>query len=116
MKARDAFEEIGEEEGELVTSGEENGDRETNYPTVVEPPEEAKVYIGNLPCDDVDSEGLTQLFKQGSVVEIMELRLLSLSDSHSPFNRLYHSASVQLSQMYWLVLRNNPTFCCFATV
>jgi nucleolin len=78
MKARDAFEEIGEEEGELVTSGEENGDRETNYPTVVEPPEEAKVYIGNLPCDDVDSEGLTQLFKQGSVVEIMELRLLSL--------------------------------------
>jgi RNA recognition motif-containing protein len=48
-----------------------------DYPTVVEPPEEAKVYIGNLPYD-VDSKGLALLFKQASVFEIAEVRVLSL--------------------------------------
>jgi nucleolin len=48
----DTFEEIGEEEGELVASSEEeDDDLEMDYPTVVEPPEEAKVYVRNLPYD-----------------------------------------------------------------
>uniref|UniRef100_M8BC26 Uncharacterized protein n=1 Tax=Aegilops tauschii TaxID=37682 RepID=M8BC26_AEGTA len=37
----------------------------------VEPPEEAKVYVGNLPYD-VDSERLAQLFEQAGVVEVSE--------------------------------------------
>jgi hypothetical protein len=76
-KAGDALEEVGEEEGELVATGEEDSDLEMDYPTVVEPPEEAKVYIGNLPYD-VDSKGLALLFKQASVFEIAEVRVLSL--------------------------------------
>jgi nucleolin len=48
-----------------------------DYLTVVELPEEAKVYVGNLPCD-VDNEGLTQLFEQASITEV---RLLSHSHS-----------------------------------
>ncbi|KAL0318610.1 UNVERIFIED_CONTAM: ribonucleoprotein, chloroplastic [Sesamum angustifolium] len=38
----------------------------------VEPPEEAKVYVGNLPYD-VDSEQLAGLFKEAGVVEIAEV-------------------------------------------
>ncbi|NP_001105347.1 nucleic acid binding protein 1 [Zea mays] len=38
----------------------------------VEPPEEAKVYVGNLPYD-VDSERLAQLFDQAGVVEVAEV-------------------------------------------
>jgi nucleolin len=48
-----------------------------DYLTVVELPEEAKVYVGNLPYD-VDNEGLTQLFEQASITEV---RLLSHSHS-----------------------------------
>ncbi|KAF3681603.1 28 kDa ribonucleoprotein, chloroplastic [Capsicum annuum] len=36
-----------------------------------EPPEDAKLFIGNLPYD-IDSEGLTQLFQQAGLVEIAE--------------------------------------------
>ncbi|KAG8043052.1 hypothetical protein GUJ93_ZPchr0301g2761, partial [Zizania palustris] len=42
------------EEDEVVASGEEEEEEVEDY--AVEPPEEAKVYIGNLPYD-VDSEG-----------------------------------------------------------
>ncbi|XP_073143050.1 28 kDa ribonucleoprotein, chloroplastic-like [Henckelia pumila] len=38
----------------------------------VEPPEEAKVFVGNLPYD-VDSEKLAQMFEQAGVVEISEV-------------------------------------------
>ncbi|KAI3454378.1 hypothetical protein Pfo_011041 [Paulownia fortunei] len=38
----------------------------------VEPPEEAKVYVGNLPYD-VDSEKLAKLFEEAGVVEIAEI-------------------------------------------
>uniref|UniRef100_A0A0E0M4M2 RRM domain-containing protein n=1 Tax=Oryza punctata TaxID=4537 RepID=A0A0E0M4M2_ORYPU len=38
----------------------------------VEPPEEAKVYVGNLPYD-IDSERLAQLFDQAGVVEVSEV-------------------------------------------
>ncbi|MCD7462574.1 hypothetical protein HAX54_048824 [Datura stramonium] len=37
-----------------------------------EPPEDAKLFVGNLPYD-VDSEGLAQLFQQAGVVEIAEV-------------------------------------------
>ncbi|KAF3684008.1 28 kDa ribonucleoprotein, chloroplastic [Capsicum annuum] len=36
-----------------------------------EPPEDAKLFIGNLPYD-IDSEGLTQFFQQAGLVEIAE--------------------------------------------
>lgn len=38
----------------------------------VEPPEEAKIFVGNLPFD-VDSERLAQLFEKAGVVEIAEV-------------------------------------------
>lgn len=43
----------------------------------VEPPEEAKLYVGNLPYD-VDSEKLAQLFQEAGVVEIAEVQRCSL--------------------------------------
>ncbi|RLM60477.1 uncharacterized protein C2845_PM14G21120 [Panicum miliaceum] len=67
-------EEVGEAEEEVVASGdeeEEGGDGDGEY-AAVEPPEEAKVYVGNLPYD-VDSEGLAQLFDQAGVVEVAEV-------------------------------------------
>jgi len=67
-------EEVEEAEDEMVASGdeEEGGDGEGEY-AAVEPPEEAKVYVGNLPYD-FDSEGLAQLFDQAGVVEVAEVR------------------------------------------
>ncbi|KAK4779351.1 hypothetical protein SAY86_006879 [Trapa natans] len=41
-------------------------------PPLVEPPEEAKLFVGNLPFD-VDSEKLAMLFDQAGVVEIAEV-------------------------------------------
>ncbi|KMZ60803.1 RNA-binding protein [Zostera marina] len=38
----------------------------------VEPPEEAKIFVGNLPFD-VDSENLAKIFDQAGVVEIAEV-------------------------------------------
>ncbi|BAF24475.1 Os09g0106200, partial [Oryza sativa Japonica Group] len=38
----------------------------------VEPPAEAKVYVGNLPYN-IDSERLAQLFEQEGVVEVSEV-------------------------------------------
>ncbi|TVU04569.1 hypothetical protein EJB05_47685 [Eragrostis curvula] len=64
-------EEVGEEEGEVVASGEEDAEGEGEY-AAVEPPEEAKIYVGNLPYD-IDSEGLAQLFEQAGVVEVAEV-------------------------------------------
>ncbi|KAG8087649.1 hypothetical protein GUJ93_ZPchr0010g9818 [Zizania palustris] len=52
-----------QEEDEAVASGEDYA---------AEPPEEAKVYVGNLPYD-VDSEGLAHLFEQSGVVEVAEV-------------------------------------------
>jgi nucleolin len=61
-------EEAGEVEEEVLASGDEG---EGEY-AAVEPPEEAKVYVGNLPYD-IDSEGLAQLFDQAGVVEVAEV-------------------------------------------
>lgn len=53
---------VGEEEGEGGGEGE----------TFVEPPEEAKLFVGNLPYD-VDSQKLAMLFEQAGTVEIAEV-------------------------------------------
>lgn len=61
---------VGEEEGEIEGFGVgEAVEEEEEYP---EPPEDAKLFVGNLPYD-VDSEKLAQLFEQAGVVEIAEV-------------------------------------------
>jgi nucleolin len=60
-------EEVAEEEPVEAASG-----GEASY--AAEPPEEAKIYVGNLPYD-VDSERLAQLFDQAGVVEVAEVSL-----------------------------------------
>ncbi|CAM0911649.1 unnamed protein product [Alopecurus aequalis] len=54
---------VPEEEPVVAASGGEEG-------YAAEPPEEAKIYVGNLPYD-VDSERLAQLFDQAGVVEVI---------------------------------------------
>lgn len=46
-------------------------EREEEVPSV-EPPEEAKIFVGNLPFD-VDSQNLAELFEKAGVVEIAEV-------------------------------------------
>ncbi|KAF9666327.1 hypothetical protein SADUNF_Sadunf16G0218100 [Salix dunnii] len=55
-----------QDEEDTVTIGDES---EETFP---EPPEEAKLYVGNLPYD-VDSENLAQLFDQAGTVEVVEI-------------------------------------------
>lgn len=47
-------------------------ERDEEVPSV-EPPEEAKIFVGNLPFD-VDSQKLAELFEKAGVVEIAEVR------------------------------------------
>ncbi|CAO2161980.1 unnamed protein product [Urochloa humidicola] len=66
-----------EQDDEAFASGEEEEEasaavEEEEVGEYVEPPEEAKVYVGNLPYD-VDSERLAQLFEQAGVVEVAEV-------------------------------------------
>ncbi|CAN6179981.1 unnamed protein product [Urochloa humidicola] len=82
--AEPAAAESEQEEEEAFASGEEEeedaaveesaavGEEEEEVGGYVEPPEEAKVYVGNLPYD-VDSERLAQLFEQAGVVEVAEV-------------------------------------------
>ncbi|CAK9180440.1 unnamed protein product [Ilex paraguariensis] len=58
--------EEGSVDGGLLEEEEENKD------SYAEPPEEAKLFVGNLPYD-IDSEKLAQLFNQAGVVEISEV-------------------------------------------
>ncbi|XP_051202661.1 28 kDa ribonucleoprotein, chloroplastic [Lolium perenne] len=64
-EAEEADEAVPEEEPAAAASGGDAG-----YAS--EPPEEAKIYVGNLPYD-VDSEALAQLFDQAGVVEVAEV-------------------------------------------
>ncbi|KAI6682778.1 hypothetical protein NL676_028691 [Syzygium grande] len=57
------------EEGEGDGGGEEEGEEGGTF---VEPPEEAKLFVGNLPYD-VDSQKLAMLFEQAGTVEIAEV-------------------------------------------
>ncbi|XP_010555517.1 PREDICTED: RNA-binding protein CP31B, chloroplastic [Tarenaya hassleriana] len=60
----------GAEDGGGVTEEEgAGGEEEEGFP---EPPEEAKLFVGNLPFD-VDSQGLAMLFEQAGTVEIAEV-------------------------------------------
>lgn len=43
-----------------------------------DPPEEAKLFVGNLPFD-FDSEALANLFNESGVVEIAEVRIREFS-------------------------------------
>lgn len=54
-----------------MTLGEESF-RDGSEETFPEPPEEAKLYVGNLPYD-VNSENLAQLFDQAGTVEVAEV-------------------------------------------
>ncbi|XP_027123158.1 28 kDa ribonucleoprotein, chloroplastic [Coffea arabica] len=61
---------VGEEEEEM--EGFEGGEAVEEVEEYQEPPEDAKLFVGNLPYD-VDSEKLAQLFEQAGVVEIAEV-------------------------------------------
>lgn len=58
-----------DDDGEATTEGGVLQASEELYP---EPPEEAKLFVGNLPYD-IGSEELAQLFNQAGVVEIAEV-------------------------------------------
>lgn len=60
-------------DGEEASGDEGSGESEGEY--YPEPPEEAKLYVGNLPFD-VDSEKLAELFNQVGIVEIAEVKNL----------------------------------------
>ncbi|KAL3829544.1 hypothetical protein ACJIZ3_018346 [Penstemon smallii] len=62
-----AQEEVENEDSNVVSL--EEGEGEGSY---VDPPEEAKLFVGNLPYD-VDSEKLAQLLEPAGVVEISEV-------------------------------------------
>ncbi|KAF7060700.1 hypothetical protein CFC21_067475 [Triticum aestivum] len=71
----EALEAVAEEEPAVAEEEEDVAAEEEEVEEVgeyVEPPEEAKVYVGNLPYD-VDSERLAQLFEQAGVVEVSEV-------------------------------------------
>ncbi|KAF5186902.1 Rna-binding protein cp31b protein [Thalictrum thalictroides] len=64
-----------EEDGEVEVEIESEGDGDfvgEEEEIVQEPPEEAKLFVGNLPYD-MDSEKLANLFDQAGVVEISEV-------------------------------------------
>lgn len=69
LEASAPSEEEEEEEEESSGDGDVVGGEEELYP---EPPEEAKLYVGNLPYD-VDSEKLANIFNEAGVVEIAEV-------------------------------------------
>lgn len=57
-------------DGESSTEGGfEESETEEGF---VEPPEDAKIFVGNLPYD-VDSQKLAMLFEQAGTVEIAEV-------------------------------------------
>ncbi|CAI9777298.1 unnamed protein product [Fraxinus pennsylvanica] len=59
-------------EGESQREENVDGGSVESEDSISEPPEEAKLFVGNLPYD-VDSEQLAQLFDQAGVVEIVEV-------------------------------------------
>ncbi|XP_075661503.1 28 kDa ribonucleoprotein, chloroplastic [Castanea sativa] len=66
-----------EAEGEdsIIEGGDKDGvfeERDEEEETSVEPPEEAKLFVGNLPYD-VDSQKLAELFEQVGTVEVAEV-------------------------------------------
>lgn len=70
-EGEDAFVEgdSGEEDVRVEDVEEEGEEEEEGYP---EPPEDAKLFVGNLPYD-VDSQSLAELFEKAGVVEVAEV-------------------------------------------
>ena len=64
---------FAEEEVVVEEEGEEVVEEEESYS---EPPEEAKLFVGNLPYD-YDSARLAELFNKAGVVEIAEVSFLN---------------------------------------
>lgn len=64
-----------EEEDTAIEASE--GQEESSEQDFVEPPEEAKLFVGNLPYD-VDSQKLAMLFEKAGTVEIAEVNFLLL--------------------------------------
>ncbi|MED6217824.1 hypothetical protein PIB30_021118 [Stylosanthes scabra] len=62
----------GEPEVEVSEPEEEDEEGEEEGGDFAEPPEEAKIFVGNLPYD-VDSQKLAMLFEQAGTVEIAEV-------------------------------------------
>lgn len=104
-------EEQAEAEEEVVASVEEEEEEAVEEEFAAEPPEEAKVYVGNLPYD-VDSEGLAQLFEQAGVVEVAEVSLLARQPTiNFPlllFNRRIARYYCQLHKFSRLSISNYP--------
>ncbi|KAK1319220.1 hypothetical protein QJS10_CPB04g01613 [Acorus calamus] len=61
--------EVSDDGGAVAEAVEEEVEGEESY---VEPPEEAKLFVGNIPYD-LDSESLAQLFDRAGVVEVAEV-------------------------------------------
>jgi hypothetical protein len=104
----------GAESEEAFASGEDEEDaavgEEEEVGEYVEPPEEAKVYVGNLPYD-VDSERLAQLFEQAGVVEVSEVRLAVASMVPPPYMPCIMIASTVLKGKRLPQLKPLPPFC-----
>lgn len=66
-EGEDAF--VEGEGGDEVGVEEEEGEEEESYP---EPPEDAKLFVGNLSYD-VDSQRLAELFEKAGIVEVAEV-------------------------------------------
>lgn len=76
-EGEDAVIEASETQGESGEAGVfEEREEEEEF---VEPPEEAKLFVGNLPYD-VDSQKLAMLFEKAGIVEIAEVNFLILLD------------------------------------
>ncbi|CAF2062794.1 unnamed protein product [Brassica napus] len=70
---------VAVEESEPETSfSEEEGDASEGGYNFPKPPEEAKVFVGNLDYD-VDSQALAMLFEQAGTVEIAEMNMWCFS-------------------------------------
>ena len=64
-----------EESEPEATFSEEEGDASEGGGDFPEPPEEAKLFVGNL-AYDVDSQALAMLFEQAGTVEIAEVNMV----------------------------------------
>lgn len=81
-------------EGEVEEEGESGAEKEEedSYP---EPPEEAKLFVGNLPYH-YDSAKLAELFNQAGVVEIAEVSNLFPFKFHFSYMFLDHKYIIHL--------------------
>ncbi|KAF2314135.1 hypothetical protein GH714_023606 [Hevea brasiliensis] len=80
-KPKRLVEAVGSDGESVKEGGFEEADTEEGF---VEPPEDAKIFVGNLPYD-VDSQKLAMLFEQAGTVEIAEVIYNRETDSSRGF-------------------------------